>query len=42
MDSKLNEIFNLYEKFGDNDYIGENVSQLEHALQVTGCLKNLI
>lgn len=31
--NKLNEIFNVYEKYGGKDYIGENVSQLEHALQ---------
>ena len=29
----INKIFELYEKHGDNDYIGERVSQLEHALQ---------
>lgn len=34
METNLNKIFSLYEKHGDNDYIGEEVSQLEHALQV--------
>jgi phosphonate degradation associated HDIG domain protein len=29
----VNEIFSLYEKFGDEDYIGEPVSQLEHMSQ---------
>src|SRR6187431_1174361 len=27
------EVFSLYEKFGDEDYIGEPVSQLEHMSQ---------
>ncbi|MBB6112241.1 phosphonate degradation HD-domain oxygenase [Mucilaginibacter lappiensis] len=29
----VNEVFSLYEKFGDEDYIGEPVSQLEHMSQ---------
>ena len=29
----VNEIFSLYEKYGDEDYIGEPVSQLEHMSQ---------
>lgn len=29
----LDEVFSLYEKFGDADYIGEPVSQLEHMSQ---------
>jgi len=29
----VNEIFALYERFGDEDYIGEPVSQLEHMSQ---------
>jgi len=37
MNSSVNEIvdevFTLYEKFGDADYIGEPVSQLEHMSQ---------
>jgi phosphonate degradation associated HDIG domain protein len=28
------EVFGLYERFGDNDYIGEPVSQIEHMSQV--------
>jgi len=32
-DAVVNEIFALYEKFGDEDYIGEPVSQLEHMSQ---------
>lgn len=31
--SKINEVFNLYRNFGENDYIGESVTQLEHAMQ---------
>lgn len=30
---RANEIFELYERFGNNDYIGEPVSQLEHMCQ---------
>ncbi len=29
----INEVFSLYERFGDDDYIGEPVSQLEHMSQ---------
>jgi len=29
----VNEVFSLYEKHGDDDYIGEPVSQLEHMSQ---------
>lgn len=29
----INEVFSLYEKHGDEDYIGEPVSQLEHMSQ---------
>ena len=31
--SIVNEVFALYEKYGDEDYIGEPVSQLEHMSQ---------
>jgi predicted HD phosphohydrolase len=31
--NRINKIFSLYEKYGDNNYIGERVSQIEHALQ---------
>jgi len=30
---KVNKVFSLYERFGDDDYIGEPVSQLEHMSQ---------
>ncbi|EJM68488.1 phosphonate degradation operons associated HDIG domain protein [Pseudomonas sp. GM50] len=30
------EVFGLYERFGDNDYIGEPVSQIEHMSQAAG------
>lgn len=33
IDKTLAEIFSLYEKFGDADYIGEPVSQIEHMSQ---------
>ena len=38
--SDINEIFDLYIKNGDNDYIGENVSQIEHALQAALLAEN--
>ena len=31
--ARANEVFSLYEKYGDEDYIGEPVSQLEHMSQ---------
>lgn len=31
--SKIDEVFNLYLKYGNKNYIGEEVSQLEHAQQ---------
>jgi phosphonate degradation associated HDIG domain protein len=33
IDKTLQEVFDLYEKFGDADYIGEPVSQIEHMSQ---------
>lgn len=30
---KIRNTFNLYRIYGNNDYIGESISQLEHALQ---------
>ncbi len=33
VDSIINEVFELYEKYGSADYIGEPVSQLEHMSQ---------
>ncbi len=31
--NELDLVFDLYKKHGDADYIGEKVSQVEHALQ---------
>ena len=31
----VEQIFSLFDKFGSENYIGENVSQLQHAQQVT-------
>ena len=31
------EVFGLYERFGDSDYIGEPVSQIEHMSQAAQC-----
>jgi 2-amino-1-hydroxyethylphosphonate dioxygenase (glycine-forming) len=33
IDQAVNEIFDLYQKYGDDDYIGEPVSQVEHMCQ---------
>lgn len=33
IDEVINEVFALYEKYGDADYIGEPVSQIEHMSQ---------
>ena len=30
---KINNLFSLYEQYGEKDYIGEDVSQLEHMTQ---------
>lgn len=30
---KINNVFSLYQKFGDKGYIGEDITQLEHAMQ---------
>ena len=30
---KIRNTFNLYRTYGNNDYIGESISQLEHVLQ---------
>ena len=32
-ESKINEVFSLYESYGNADYIGEPVSQIEHMSQ---------
>ena len=31
--STIFNVFSLYKKYGDNDYLGEPVNQLEHAIQ---------
>ena len=33
MNAELDELFKIYERYGNAGYIGENVSQIEHALQ---------
>lgn len=35
--SAVNKILDLYEKYGNSDYIGENITQIEHALQCAEC-----
>ena len=35
----IKEVFSLYDKFGDEDYIGEPVSQLEHMSQAAALAK---
>ncbi|MEK1909415.1 MAG: HD domain-containing protein, partial [Pseudomonas chlororaphis] len=32
-EQRIAEVFGLYERFGDSDYIGEPVSQIEHMSQ---------
>ncbi|AVO61830.1 phosphonate degradation HD-domain oxygenase [Pseudomonas chlororaphis] len=32
-EQRITEVFGLYERFGDSDYIGEPVSQIEHMSQ---------
>lgn len=36
----IDEIFDLYKQYGDQDYIGEPVSQLEHMAQTASLAKN--
>jgi hypothetical protein len=38
--SKFDKIFELYEKYGNIGYLGENVSQIEHALQCARLAEN--
>ena len=33
---KIDKLFQLYENFGNEDYIGEPVNQTEHMTQVKG------
>ena len=33
----MEEIFSLFDKFGQENYIGEEVSQLQHAQQAASC-----
>jgi phosphonate degradation associated HDIG domain protein len=48
IDESVSEIFELYQKYGDEDYIGEPVSQLEHMCQAAqlaeaeGCPEEVI
>lgn len=37
---KVNKVFALYEKYGDEDYIGEPVSQLEHMSQAAALARS--
>ena len=30
---KINNVFSLYQKYGDKGYIGEDITQIEHAMQ---------
>ena len=36
-DRAVEEIFSLFDKFGGENYIGEEVSQLQHAQQAAAC-----
>ena len=33
IESKIDSVFDLYDRFGDCDYIGEEVNQVQHAQQ---------
>jgi predicted HD phosphohydrolase len=35
--ANVKKILDLYEKYGNNDYIGEHITQTEHALQCAEC-----
>ena len=35
--NNIQKILDLYEKYGNNDYIGEHITQIEHALQCAEC-----
>lgn len=37
MSQAVEKILNLYVKYGSSDYIGENITQIEHALQCAEC-----
>lgn len=34
---RVEEVFNLFDRFGNADYIGESISQLEHGCQAAQC-----
>ena len=38
----MKKIFQLYDKWGNENYIGENVTQLQHAQQVSICVHIII
>ena len=38
----VKKIFQLYDKWGNENYIGENVTQLQHAQQVSICVNIII
>ena len=38
----VKKIFQLYDKWGNENYIGENVTQLQHAQQVSICVHIII
>ena len=40
IENKVNLIFSLFENYGDENYIGENISQVEHMLQAADLAYN--
>ena len=38
--STVDEIIALYREYGSRDYIGESVTQVEHAIQATNAAKS--
>lgn len=37
IETRVDEVFSLFDKFGNADYIGEAISQLEHGCQAAEC-----
>ena len=37
IEQRLDKIFSYYEKYGERDYIGEDVTQLEHMIPCNVC-----
>jgi phosphonate degradation associated HDIG domain protein len=40
IEARVEEVFSLFDRFGNTDYIGEAISQLEHGCQAAQCAEN--